>query len=134
MRNTVRLFLALEVASFVLAALVHFGVLTRGYEHGSAATAESVIGTVLLVAFALTWALPARTPLIGIAGQAFALLGTLLGAFMIAIGIGPRTVPDLVYHAAILLALAWGLLVAARAPAAELGARGATHGATRPAS
>ena len=134
MQNAVRLFLALEAASFVLAALVHFGVLTRGYEHRSAATAESVIGTVLLVAFALTWALPARTRVIGIAGQAFALLGTLVGALTIAIGIGPRTVPDLVFHAAILLGLAWGLLVAARAPAAELGARGATHGAARPAS
>jgi len=129
MRSTVRLFLAIEGVSFVLAAAVHFGVLTRGYQHAAAATAESVIATVLLVAFALTWALPDRTRMIGIAAQGFALLGTLVGVFTIAIGVGPRTVPDLVYHAAILLVLAWGLLVAARAPAAGLGARGASHSA-----
>jgi hypothetical protein len=38
-------------------------------------------------------------------------LGTLVGAFTIAFGVEPRTVPDLVYHAAI-LALVWGLVVA----------------------
>ena len=118
-----RLFLLLEGASFVLAGLVHFGVLTRGYEHGSAASAESVIGAVLLVALALTWGLPAWTRTVGIAAQGFALLGTLVGAFMVAVGVGPRTLPDVVYHAAILLALACGLVVAARAPADTASAR-----------
>ena len=123
MPHTIRLFLLLEGASFVLAGLVHFGVLAGGYEHRSAGTAESVIGAVLLVALALTWALPARTRTIGMVAQAFALLGTLVGAFTIAIGVGPRTTPDLVFHAAILLALAWGLVVAARAPADTASAR-----------
>ena len=59
MRYAIRLFLLLEATSFVLAGLVHFGVLAHGYEHGSAAIAESIIGAVLLVALALTWALPA---------------------------------------------------------------------------
>ena len=117
MRHLIRLFLLLEAASFILAGLVHFGVLARGYEHGSAAIAESVIGAVLLVALALTWGLPAWTRTVGLAAQGFALLGTLIGVFTIAIGVGPRTVPDVVYHAAILLALACGLVVAARAPA-----------------
>jgi hypothetical protein len=121
MRRTVRLFLLVEGASFVFAGLVHFGVLARGYEPGSAAIAESVIGAVLLVALTLTWVLPAWARALGIAAQAFALLGTLVGAFTIAIGVGPRTVPDVVYHAAILLALAWGLVVAARAPAGVRG-------------
>jgi hypothetical protein len=123
MRQTIRLFLLLEGASFVLAGLVHFGVLARGYEHGSAAIAESVIGAVLLIALGLTWALPASTRAVGIAAQGFGLLGTLVGAFTIAIGVGPRTMPDVVYHAAILLALAWGLIVAARAPADTAPAR-----------
>jgi len=121
MRHTVRLFLLIEGASFVIAGLVHFGVLARGYEHGSAAIAESVIGAVLLVALTLTWVLPAWARALGIVAQAFALCGTLAGAFTIAIGVGPRTVPDVVYHAAILLALAWGLVVAARAPAGVRG-------------
>jgi hypothetical protein len=123
MRRLLRLFLLLEGASFVLAGLVHFGVLTRGYEHGPAARAESVIGAVLLAALALTWALPAWTRIVGVAAQGFALLGTLVGAFMVAVGVGPRTLPDVVYHAAILLALACGLVVAARAPADTASAR-----------
>ena len=132
--RTIRLFLLLEAASFVLAGLVHLGVLARGYEHRSAAIAESVIGAALLVALALTWRRPAWTRTVGLAGQGFALLGTLVGTFTMAIGIGPRTLPDVVYHAAILLALACGLVVAARAPAAaELGTRGAARGAARPA-
>src|SRR5919198_132594 len=117
MRATLRLFLLLEAASFVLAGLVHFGLFARGYEHGSAAIAESVIGAVLLVALGLTWVLPALTRSVGIVAQGFGLLGTLVGAFTIAIGVGPRTMPDVVYHAAILLALACGLVLAPRAPA-----------------
>jgi hypothetical protein len=134
MRYAIRLFLLLEATSFVLAGLVHFGVLAHGYEHGSAAIAESIIGAVLLVALALTWALPAWTRTVGIVAQGFALLGTLVGAFTIAMGVGPRTVPDVVYHTAILLALAWGLVVAARAPAAELDAQAAGRGSARTAS
>jgi hypothetical protein len=114
MRPTVRLFLLFEGASFVLAALVHFGVIRVGDAHRSAAIAESLIGAVLFVALALTFVLPDLTHGIGIVAQSFALLGTLVGVFTIAIGVGPRTVPDLVYHALILLVLAWGLVVTMR--------------------
>jgi hypothetical protein len=110
----IRLLLLLEGTSFVAAALVHFGVLARGYEHQKAGTAESVIGAVLLAAFALTFASAPRTRGIGLAAQAFALLGTLVGLFTIAVGVGPRTAPDLAYHAAILSLLAVGLLVTGR--------------------
>ena len=117
MRQTIRLFLLLEGASFVVAGLVHAGVLFDGYAHRQASIAESVIGVVLLVGCGLTWVWPARTRPIGLAAQGFALLGTLVGLFTIAVGVGPRTAPDLAYHVAILAALAWGLVVAARAPA-----------------
>lgn len=117
MRQTIRLFLLLEGASFVVAGLVHFGVLVDGYEHRQAAIAESSIAVVLLVGLGLTWLWPGRARPIGLAAQALALLGTLVGAFTIAVGVGPRTVPDIAYHVAILVALAWGLVVAARAPA-----------------
>lgn len=40
----------------------------------------------------------------------------MVGVFTIAVGFGPRTVPDVVYHLAILTTLVWGLVVAARAP------------------
>jgi hypothetical protein len=41
--------------------------------------------------------------------QSFALLGTLIGVFTIIIGIGPRTITDIVYHVAIAAVLVWGL-------------------------
>jgi cytochrome c biogenesis factor len=120
----IRLFLFFEGASLLTAALVHSGVLVEGHAHRQAATAESVIGSVLLVALGLTWLLPSRTRSIGLASQAFALLGTLVGAFTIAIGIGPRTVPDVAYHLALLGLLAWGLRFTARQPVTEHPAAG----------
>jgi hypothetical protein len=117
MRQTIRLFLLLTGISFVVAGLVHFGVLIEGYAHRQAAIAESTIAVVLLVSYGLTWVWPARTRWIGIVAQAFALLGTLVGAFTIAIGVGPRTAPDIAYHVAILVVLVCGLVVTVRAPA-----------------
>ena len=117
MRQTIRLFLLPEGASFVVAGLVHAGVLVDGYAHRQASIAESTIAVVLLVGCGLTWIWPARTRPLGLAAQGFALLGTLVGLFTIAVGVGPRTVPDLAYHVAILAALALGLVVAARTPA-----------------
>jgi hypothetical protein len=117
MRQMIRRFLLFEGASFAVAGLVHSGVLVDGYEHRQAAIAESLIAGVLLVGLGLTWVWAARTRPIGLAAQAFALLGTLVGVFTIAIGVGPRTAPDVAYHLAIVVALVCGLVVAARAPA-----------------
>jgi hypothetical protein len=118
--RTIRLFLLLEGASFFLAALVHFGVIAAGYEDGAAGIAESVIGGVLLLGLALTWGMPSAARAIGLAAQGFALLGTMVGTYL-AFVVGPSTVPDRIYHVGILSALAWGLVVAARAPAGEAG-------------
>jgi hypothetical protein len=122
MKQTIRLFLLLEGVSFALAALIHAGVLVGGYEHGGATTAEGVIGAVLLAGFGLTWPLPGRTRAIGIGAQGFALLGTTVGTYLSLIGVGPHTVPDVVYHATIWTVLAVGLVVAVRASADRAGA------------
>jgi hypothetical protein len=61
MTRTVRWFLALEVVVFGLAALLHAGVLTTGYEHREARIAESVIGVVLLIGLLVTVAAPRLT-------------------------------------------------------------------------
>jgi hypothetical protein len=45
---TIRLFVLLEAAAFIAAALTHSGILLDGYKHRQAGTAESVIGMVLL--------------------------------------------------------------------------------------
>jgi hypothetical protein len=123
MTRAIRLFLAIGGAAFIVAALTHFGLLIGGYEHQKAGTAESVIGVVLLIGLALTWLRPESTRGIGLAAQAFALLGTLVGVFTIAIGIGPRTVPDIVFHISIILLLAWGLGATAPARTAGQGIR-----------
>lgn len=109
-----RYLMLVEAASFGIAALIHSGVLIAGYEHSKARIAEAVIATVLFAGVAIIWARPAATRQAALGAQGFALLGTLVGGFTIIIGIGPRTVPDIVYHIGILALLAWGLSVAAR--------------------
>jgi hypothetical protein len=115
MTQAVGVFLLVEGAAFIAAALTHFGVLIHGYEHQKAGTAESLIGIVVLIGFALTWIRPRSTRSIGIGVQAFALFGTVVGIFTIAVGVGPCTAPDIAYHAVILTVLVSGLVVALRA-------------------
>lgn len=121
MIQTIRLFLLVQSVIFITAVLIHTGSLLGGYEDQAAATAEGIIATILVLGLALTWLLPARTRLLGLVAQGLAMLGTLLGAFIIAIGIGPRTPLDIALHAAMLITLAWGLIFTARAPAGEPG-------------
>src|SRR3989442_5174199 len=118
MTRPIRAFLLIEAASFATAALVHFGVLAHGYEHQQAGTAESAIAVVLLLGLATSWTTLASTRAAGLAAQAFALLWTLVGVFTIAVGVGPRTAPDIAYHLAIVAVLVAGLIVAARKPTA----------------
>ncbi|MGH2451887.1 MAG: hypothetical protein ACRDGE_11595 [Candidatus Limnocylindria bacterium] len=116
--DTIRRFLLIEGVAFILAGLIHFGVGFTGYENSAAARPETVIGTVLLVALALSWAFPAATRGLAIAAQAFALLGTLVGIYGIyltIIGIGRSTVLDIAFNIGILLTLIAGLIVAVRA-------------------
>jgi hypothetical protein len=115
----IRAFLLVEAAAFAAAALVHFGLLVHGYQHRQARVAESVIALVLLAGLVVSWARPTWTRQAGIAAQGFALLGTLVGIVTIIIGVGPRTVPDVVYHIAIVAVLVWGLLVAVRTPTSQ---------------
>jgi len=105
-----------EAATFIVAAAVHGGLLIAGYEHREARIAETVIAIVLLAGATLTWIRPASARGVGLGAQGFALLGTLVGVFTIAIGVGPRSAPDIVYHLGILVVLAWGLVAAWRAP------------------
>jgi hypothetical protein len=110
MARTVRWFLSLEAAAFFAAAAVHSGVVVHGYEHSKAATAESVIGLVLTAAVVASLLAPHRSRSLGLGAQAFALLGTFVGLFTIAVGVGPRTGPDLALHAGFVAALIAGLV------------------------
>ena len=116
MIRLLRVLLVLETATFVTAALIHFGNLVEGYRHQAAATGESVIAVVLLCGLALSWRWPTQAV---IASQAFATLGVLVGLMTIAIGVGPRTVPDIAYHVGILITLIVGLAIAVRTRSAR---------------
>jgi hypothetical protein len=113
MIRRIRALLFFEALTFGAAARVHLFV--DGYRHLPASIAESVIGLVLLAGLAFTW-VDEWAKRAAIAAQAFALVGTLVGLFTIAIGIGPQTAPDIAYHVAIVVVLAWGLVIARRAP------------------
>ena len=109
-----RLFLVLEGATFLVAAAIHAGALVDGHTHDEAAIAETVIASVLLAALGLQWT-PQPWPLrFALIAQGFALTGVLVGLLTIAIGVGPRTVPDVAYHVAMLGVLAAGLTIVAR--------------------
>jgi hypothetical protein len=124
--TTIRRFLLGEAAAFFVAALVHAGIVPLGYEHAGAYVPESIIGAVLLAGVALTFVAPAWTRGIAIAAQGFALMGSLIGLYVGVIGVGPHTVPDFVFHAGIVLALLWGLVVATRGEETRGGVRYAT--------
>jgi hypothetical protein len=115
--NRLQSFLLVEAAAFATAAAVHFGILLEGYQHRQAGIAESVIAVALLLGLLLSWTHPASARTAGLVAQGFALLGTLVGILTIAIGVGPRTQPDLAYHVGIVAVLVWGLVLAARSAA-----------------
>jgi hypothetical protein len=115
MRNRIRVYLIVEAAAFATAALIHSGRVISGYAHREAFIAETVIAAVLAAGILLTWMRPGAVRGIGLAAQGFALFWTLVGVVMIAVGVGPRTAPDVAYHAAIVLVLIAGLLTAWRA-------------------
>lgn len=115
MRHT-HLILVVEALGFALAALVHAGVLVDGYQHREAMIAESVIAGVLALGLVTSLAAPGSSRAIGLGVQAFALLGTLVGIFTIAIGVGPQSRFDLALHAGFVTLLIAGLVVVAREP------------------
>ncbi|HEX2152561.1 MAG TPA: hypothetical protein VHL52_01100 [Acidimicrobiia bacterium] len=114
--TTARLLAAVAAASLLVASLVHFGYFVEGYSHDGAAVPEAVIGSVMLVGLALSWA-PAPWGWRGLVGAlGFGLAGSLVGLYLVMIGIGPQTVADVVYHVLLVATLIAGLYVAWRVP------------------
>lgn len=110
----VRLYLVAAAAVFVLAALVHGGVLLSGYEHRQARIAETVIAAMLIGGFAAGVLRPAWARGAAIIATSLALVGMLMGITAILAGVGPRTPLDLVAHAVMVAVLVAGLLAAVR--------------------
>ena len=116
MVNRIRLFLGLEAAVFIAAALIHFGVVLDGYNDQEAGTAESVIAIVLLAGLLTSLLRPDWTRRAGILVQGFALVGTFVGLTLL-VTLGPRTVLDIAIHVVMVVLLVIGLIVTVRAPA-----------------
>jgi hypothetical protein len=109
-----RAWLLSEALALGAASMVHAGFMVPGYAHAHARTAEAVIATVLVLASVETWLRPEDARRAAIFGQGFALLGVLVGLTAIVAGIGPHTVPDVVFHALLLSLLVMGLAWAVR--------------------
>lgn len=111
------LFLLVETALFMAASLVHAGILVSGFEHARAMVAEGGIGMVLGLGLGLLACLirPGHAVAVALSVQAFALLGTQVGAFTISVGVGPQTRGDIAFHALLLLVLPAGILAAWKA-------------------
>jgi hypothetical protein len=107
-------FLAIEAIAFAAAALVHAGVLADGYQHRSAMIAESVIAGVLTLGLAVSVTSSRSSRAAALTVQSVALLGTLVGIVMIAIGVGPQSRFDVALHAGFVTLLIAGLAVTAR--------------------
>ncbi|MGJ4854864.1 hypothetical protein AB4037_28140 [Labrys sp. KB_33_2] len=105
--------LALDIALFAGASMVHGGLLPIGGLDSRAATAEGIIAVVLALGLVTALARPSLVRLTALAAQGLALLGTLVGTVMIAIGIGPQTSGDKMFHAALVVVLVSGLWLAA---------------------
>ena len=105
---TVRGFLLVQIAIFLVMVLIHFGQLIDGYRHQNAGATESLLTGVLVTGLLLTWT-PRWSRRAAVVAQSFGTLGVLLGLFTIAIGIGPRTILDLTLNGALLLTLIAGL-------------------------
>ena len=112
----VRTFLSAQAATFALAALIHAGVLAEGFQHRQASIAEGVIAIVLALGLLAGVTAPRWSRTFGLAAQVFALVGTLLGVVMIAIGVGPQSGFDKALHALMLTLLVGGLIVVFRVP------------------
>ena len=107
--------LIFEVTLFAAASLVHSGVLLGGYyAHTRAAAAERLIAAVLVCGIFACLLQPEWTRSVALVVQSFALFATLVGAFTIAIGIGPQTTADRVFHLLLLLVLISGFVAAFR--------------------
>jgi hypothetical protein len=112
--TTVRGFLLVQIAMFLVLVTIHFGLLVGGYAHPAAATTQLVIEVVLVFGLLLTWTPPPWSQRAATAAQLFGTVGVLVGLFPFALGIGPRTILDLSLNVILLLTLIAGLALTKR--------------------
>lgn len=102
-RQKLRLTISFQILLFMLGALSHAGYLPFSYPHFQARTAESIIAVILTLGLAATFTEIPRRHRITITTQLISLLGTLAGAVMIGIGVGPHTSFDYILHTVMII-------------------------------
>lgn len=122
-----RWIMAATATSLLIAAALHAGLVIPG-PVDQAAMYESGIAVILIVGIGLTFVGPGWARWGALTTQTVALAGACIGTFLALRGLGPNTVPDIVYHFALLAILLTGLVVAWR-----LDTGGDTSGTRHPA-
>jgi len=119
----VRLLIA-EGTAFAIASVVHSGVLVDVSVDPSAQFFEGLIAVVLFGGAIVGSLRPGWTRWAAALAQGFGLLFSLIGTYLALIRLGPNTIPDIVFHVAVVVTLAIGLVAAIRAtPAARSSGR-----------
>lgn len=115
MITTLRWIMAIAAASLLVAAALHAGLVIPG-RFDDAAMYESGIAVILLIGLALTFVGPAWARWGGLAATVLALAGASIGLYVAIRGVGPNTLPDMVFHVALIVLLLAGVAVAWRVP------------------
>lgn len=108
----------LEALTFLMAALLHVGLtIPLGFVQLSepqiipAAIVEGLCGTFLAAAAYAAFTRRAAAWQLTLAAHAFALAGVALGTVALAVGAGPRTVGNDIYHGIMVFALGMGMFL-----------------------
>lgn len=119
MTRVLRSIMAVAALSLLVAAALHAGLVTPG-PFEDAAMYETGVAIVLIVGLGLTFIGPAWARWGGLAATVLALAGASIGLYMALRGLGPNTLPDMVYHVALIGLLLAGIAVAWRGPSRRL--------------
>lgn len=115
MTDALRWIMAAAALSLVVVAALHAGLIIPGPSN-DAAMYETGVAGVLILGLALTFIGPAWARWGGLVATALALAGASIGLYVALRGLGPNTVPDIVYHVALIALLLVGIAVAWRVP------------------
>ena len=127
--RTLRLLLLIDIASLIVVAAIHAGIVLGG-AFDRASMYEAAVAVVLAIGLALTWAGHAVARWGAFVAQLLALFGVGTGIYMASRGMAPNTTWDLAYHAFAVVFLLAGLLVALRLPSTSDSAGGQTTAKT----
>lgn len=115
MTHALRWIMGVAALSLLVAAALHAGVLIPG-PFNDAAMYETGFAGVLLVGLVLTFIGPAWARWGSLGATVIALAGASIGFYVALRGLGPNTVPDIVYHVALIALLLVGITIAWRVP------------------